>query len=129
MWVFCECDRCGTVYWKICALLHYLFFVNFNEFLKRQPFGLLVWVIHYYVLNMSCFFPHLCNTPNKLIDKCLPKLLRWVFQMHISTYIQKPLCSAWDDIYPQACKFCVKVFTKSVMISPGKYNDKYSYLF
>jgi ABC-type transport system involved in multi-copper enzyme maturation permease subunit len=88
MWVTCNCDRCGTLYWKICAHFHHLFFVNFNEYLKRQPFGFIIWLIFYRLLNMSCFFPHLCNTQNTLIDKGLRKSLRWVFQMHISTYIQ-----------------------------------------
>ena len=34
--------------------------------------------------------------------------------------------NGWEEIYPELSKFSVKSITKSVMISPGKYNDKQS---
>jgi len=37
--------------------------------------------------------------------------------------------SGWKETYAPPCKFRVKVFTNSVIILPGKYKDKYSYLF
>jgi hypothetical protein len=37
--------------------------------------------------------------------------------------------SGWQEIYAPPCKFRVKVFTNSIIILTGKYNDKCSYSF